>query len=73
MIQVVRASDRHSEDPGSNPGWISMSFSPAVLLVANIIEHTCSIVVVRESVLGEFKPSALFDQLQGFTRRLCVA
>ena len=26
MAQLVRASDRHSEDPGSNPGWISMSF-----------------------------------------------
>ena len=24
--QSVRASDRHSEDPGSNPGWISPSF-----------------------------------------------
>ena len=23
---LVRASDRNSEDPGSNPGWISMSF-----------------------------------------------
>ena len=23
---LVRASDWHSEDPGSNPGWISMSF-----------------------------------------------
>ena len=26
VAQLVRASDRHSEDPGSNPGWISMSF-----------------------------------------------
>ena len=26
VAQLVRASDGHSEDPGSNPGWISMSF-----------------------------------------------
>ena len=26
VAQLVRASDRNSEDPGSNPGWISMSF-----------------------------------------------
>ena len=26
VAQLVRTSDRHSEDPGSNPGWISMSF-----------------------------------------------
>ena len=26
VAQLVRASDRHSEDPGSNLGWISMSF-----------------------------------------------
>ena len=26
VAQLVRASDRHSEDPGSNPGWISMPF-----------------------------------------------
>ena len=26
MARLVRASDQHSEDPGSNPGWISMSF-----------------------------------------------
>ena len=24
--QLVRAFDRNSEDPGSNPGWTSMSF-----------------------------------------------
>ena len=28
VAQLVRASDRNSEDPGLNPGWISMSFSP---------------------------------------------
>ena len=26
VVQLVRASDRSSEGPGSNPGWISMSF-----------------------------------------------
>ena len=26
VAQLVRASDRNSEDPGLNPGWISMSF-----------------------------------------------
>ena len=26
VAQLVRASDRNLEDPGSNPGWISMSF-----------------------------------------------
>ena len=26
MAQLVRASDRNSEDPGSSPGWISMPF-----------------------------------------------
>ena len=26
VAQLVRASDRSLEDPGSNPGWISMSF-----------------------------------------------
>ena len=26
VAQLVRASDRSSEGPGSNPGWISMSF-----------------------------------------------
>ena len=26
VVQLVRASDRKSEDSGSNPGWISMSF-----------------------------------------------
>ena len=26
VARLVRASDQHSEDPGSNPGWISMSF-----------------------------------------------
>ena len=26
VAQLVRASDWNSEDPGSNPGWISMSF-----------------------------------------------
>ena len=26
VAHLVRASDRSSEDPGSNPGWTSMSF-----------------------------------------------
>ena len=26
VAQLVSASDRHSEHPGSNPGWISRSF-----------------------------------------------
>ena len=26
VAQLARASDQNSEDPGSNPGWISMSF-----------------------------------------------
>ena len=26
LAQLVRASDQSSEDPGLNPGWISMSF-----------------------------------------------
>ena len=26
VAQLVRTSDYNSEDPGSNPGWISMSF-----------------------------------------------
>ena len=26
VAQLVRASDQHSEDQGSNPGWISLSF-----------------------------------------------
>ena len=26
VVQLVRASDQHSEDLGSNPDWISMSF-----------------------------------------------
>ena len=26
LMQLVRASDQNSEDPGSNSGWISMSF-----------------------------------------------
>ena len=25
-LQWLRASDRHSKDPASNPGWIAMSF-----------------------------------------------
>ena len=25
VVQLVRASDRNSEDPGWNPGWISMN------------------------------------------------
>ena len=28
MAQFVRPSDYNSEDLGSNPGWISMSFFP---------------------------------------------
>ena len=34
VAQLVRASDWNSEDPGPNPGWISMSFSPTILHVA---------------------------------------
>ena len=26
VARLVRVSDQHSEDPGSNPDWISMSF-----------------------------------------------
>ena len=26
LALLERASDQHSEDPGSNPGWISLSF-----------------------------------------------
>ena len=37
VAQLVRASDRNSEDPGSNPGWISMSFfTNWSLLLVNI-------------------------------------
>ena len=30
VAQLVRAFDQNSEDPGSNPVWISMSFFLAV-------------------------------------------
>ena len=29
VAQLVRASDQNSEDPGSNPGWISSYFFPS--------------------------------------------
>ena len=34
VAQLVRASDRHSEDPGSNPGWISWSFFTKCLMMS---------------------------------------
>ena len=33
MAQLVRASDRNSEDPGSNPSWISMPFIAIIQLL----------------------------------------
>ena len=38
MAQFVRASDRHSEDPGLNPGWISMSFFTTMY---NVLTREC--------------------------------
>ena len=37
VAQLVRASDRQSEDPGSNPGWISMSFFAKSYIVAQFL------------------------------------
>ena len=36
VAQLVRASDWNSEDPGSNPGRISMSF-----FTINVFHHQC--------------------------------
>ena len=37
MAQLVRASDRHLEDPGSSASWISMSLSPRIQLLGSLI------------------------------------
>ena len=39
VAQLVRASDRNSEDPGLNPGWNSMSFS-ALFLYFYVVVRT---------------------------------
>ena len=37
VAQLVRASDRNSEDPGSNPGWISSYFFPSKKKSLNVL------------------------------------
>ena len=53
VAQLVRASDRNSEDPGSNPGWISMSF-----FAINLFLGVCCLVcdIVHGSGRGAARP-----------------
>ena len=48
VAQLVRASDQHSKDPGSNPGWISISTqyhagSPCMLYCKNYLVKVTSL------------------------------
>ena len=55
VAQLVRASDRSSEDPGSNPGWISMSsfitciyFITSDDMLKSVVERVCGFARAQE-------------------------